>query len=55
MIIKRITIFSIVNSLILNVPQIKTVKFIKGGREALTLAGHIDIRLPFKANMLLVR
>lgn len=49
------TIFSIVNSLVLNVPDIKTVKFLKGGCEALTLAGHIDIRLPFKANMLLVR
>ncbi|MDY6789783.1 MAG: GerMN domain-containing protein [Thermodesulfobacteriota bacterium] len=50
-----ITIYSIVNSLILNVPEIDTVKILIGGREALTLAGHIDLRFPLKADMLLVR
>ncbi|MBU0993633.1 MAG: GerMN domain-containing protein [Proteobacteria bacterium] len=49
------TVFSIVNSLIVNIPQIKAVKFLLGGNDALTLSGHIDIKLPFKANMLLVR
>ena len=53
--LEYLTIFSIVNSLIVNIPQIKAVKFLKGGQDALTLAGHIDIRSPFKANMLLVR
>ena len=50
-----ITIYSIVNSLILNVPEIDAVKILIGGREAMTLAGHIDLRFPLKADMLLVR
>ena len=49
------TIYSIVNSLILNIPEIDTVKILIGGREAMTLAGHIDLSFPFKANMLLIR
>lgn len=53
--LELITIYSIVNSLILNIPAIDAVKILIGGREALTLAGHIDLRFPFKANMLLIR
>ncbi len=49
------TIYSIVNSLVLNIPQIDKVKILVGGSEADTLAGHIDLRFPFKANMLIVR
>ncbi len=49
------TIYSIVNSLVLNIPQIEKVKVLIGGRESETLAGHIDLRFPFKANMLIVR
>ena len=49
------TIYSIVNSLILNIPEIDAVKILIGGREAVTLAGHIDLGFPFKANMLLIR
>ena len=48
-------IYSIVNSLILNIPEIDAVKILIGGRDAVTLAGHIDLRFPFKANMLLIR
>ncbi|MBW2192200.1 MAG: elongation factor G [Deltaproteobacteria bacterium] len=36
-----ITIYSIVNSLILNVSDIKAVKILVDGRDAMTLAGHI--------------
>ena len=50
-----LTIFSIVNSLALNVPEIKRVKLLVNGTESPTLAGHIDIRLPIQADMLLVR
>ncbi len=50
-----LAIYSIVNSLILNVPDIKSVKLLIQGNEAETLAGHIDLRFPFKANMLLIR
>jgi len=48
-------IYSIVNSLILNIPEIDRVKILIGGRDTMTLAGHIDLRFPFKANMLLIR
>ena len=49
------TIYSIVNSLILNIPEIDAVKILIEGCESMTLAGHIDTRFPFKANMLLIR
>ncbi|MDO9565215.1 MAG: GerMN domain-containing protein [Candidatus Desulfaltia sp.] len=50
-----LTIYSIVNSLILNMSEINAVKILIAGGESLTLAGHIDLRLPFKADMLLIR
>lgn len=50
-----ITIYSIVNSLVLNITGIDKVKFLIEGREALTLAGHIDLQNPFTAEMLLIR
>lgn len=49
------TIYSIVNSLTLNIPEISAVKILMSGKEAMTLDGHIDVRLPIKANMLLIR
>lgn len=49
------TIYSMANSLILNIPEIDAVKILIGGKEAMTLDGHIDVRLPIKANMLLIR
>ena len=52
---ETLTIYSIVNSLILNVPQIKTVKILINGNESTTLAGHIDLRFPLTANMMIVR
>ena len=50
-----LTIYSVVNSLILNVSEIKRVKILIGGYEAPTLAGHINLQNPFKAHMLLIR
>jgi len=49
------TIYSLVNSLTLNIPEIDGVKILISGKEAMTLDGHIDVRFPFKANMLLIR
>ena len=49
------TIYSMVNSLTLNIPEIDAVKILISGKEAMTLNGHIDVRFPFKANMLLIR
>lgn len=50
-----LTVYSVVNSLVLSLPEIEAVKFLIDGKEAETLAGHIDLRAPFKADMLLVR
>jgi spore germination protein GerM len=50
-----LTIYSIVNTLILNIPEIEAVKILINGNEPMTLAGHIDMRLPVKANMLFIR
>jgi spore germination protein GerM len=50
-----LTVYAIVNSLILTIPEIETVKIMIDGREAATLCGHMDLRFPMKANMLLVR
>ncbi len=50
-----ITIYSIVNSLTLNISGINAVKILIGGHESMTLAGHIDLSFPIKANMLLIR
>ena len=49
------SIYSMVNSLTLNIPKIDAVKILISGKEAMTLDGHIDMRFPFKANMLLIR
>ncbi len=50
-----LTVYSMVNSLVLNVPEVEDVQILIDGNEAPTLAGHIDMQLPFKANMLLIR
>jgi spore germination protein GerM len=52
---EHLTVVSIVNSLVLNIPDIKRVKILIEGRDRDTLAGHIDISRPLAANMLLVR
>jgi spore germination protein GerM len=49
------TIYSVVDSLILNIPEIDAVKFLINGKESMTFNGHIDLRFPFEANMLLIR
>jgi spore germination protein GerM len=50
-----LTVYSIVNSLVLNIDKVEAVKLLIEGQEALTLAGHIDLRFLFKADMLLIR
>ena len=51
----EMTVFSIVNSLVLNISKIERVKITIGGRERETLAGHIDLAHPYTANILLIR
>ena len=50
-----LTVYSVVNSLVLNIPEIEQVKILIDGNETSTLAGHIDIQNPVKAYMLIVR
>lgn len=50
-----LTVFSIVNSIVLNIPQVRDVKILIEGRETLTLSGHIDLTAPLTANMILIR
>ncbi len=50
-----LAVYSIVNSLVLNVPEVESVKILMEGREAQTFSGHVDLTGSFKANMLLVR
>ena len=50
-----LTVYSIVNSLVLNIPEIRAVKILINGNESMTLAGHIDLQKPVSANMLLIR
>lgn len=50
-----LSVYSIVNTLVLNVDGITRVKILLDGNEAETFAGHIDIGYPLNAHMLLVR
>lgn len=50
-----LAVYSIVNTLILNSGSIQGVQILVNGGQAETLAGHVDIRLPLNANMLLIR
>jgi hypothetical protein len=45
-----VTIYSIVNSVVMNIPEIKSVKILIEGKESGTLAGHIDLGSPFSAD-----
>jgi spore germination protein GerM len=49
------SVYSIVNSIVLNIPEVEAVKILINGDESATLAGHIDLQVPVKANMLLIR
>ncbi len=50
-----LSVYSIANTLIVNIDGIDRVKLLLDGNEAETFAGHIDIGYPVNANMLLVR
>ena len=52
---EQLTLFSIANSLILNVTEIERVKILIDGAEAQTLAGHLPLEFPLTADMLLTR
>lgn len=45
-----LTLYSIINSVVLNVPEVSRVGILLNGRQADTLDGHIDIRHPLPAH-----
>jgi len=44
------TVYSVVNTLTSNFPDVKRVKFLVEGEEAETISGHIDLTQPFEAD-----
>lgn len=50
-----LSVYSLVNTLVVNIDGIDRVKILIGGSEAETLAGHIATGFPLTAHMLLVR
>lgn len=44
------TVYTIVNALLTNLPDLREVQILIGGQEADTLAGHVDLRRPLRKN-----
>jgi len=45
-----LTVYTIVNALLTNLPTLQQVQILIDGREADTLAGHVDLRRPLRKN-----
>ncbi len=50
-----LTVYAIVNAVTANLPTIQRVQILIDGREADTLAGHVDLRRPLQPDLSLVR
>jgi spore germination protein GerM len=50
-----LTIYSIVNTLCLNIPEVAAAKILVEGESAATLKGHMDLRFAFKPDRKLIR
>jgi hypothetical protein len=48
------TVYTIVNAVLTNLPDLKEVQILIGGQEADTLAGHVDLRRPLRKNEALI-
>ena len=44
---EELTVYSLSNTLIANFPAVKSVQFLVEGREVATLAGHLDLTIPY--------
>ncbi|MGD8701789.1 MAG: GerMN domain-containing protein [Desulfosarcina sp.] len=53
--LEQLTLFSVVNSLALNIAEIERVKLLVNGVESQTLAGHVPLEFPLTADLLLTR
>lgn len=52
--LELLTVYTIVNSVLTNLPSLQEVQILIGGQEADTLAGHVDLRRPLRKNDALV-
>ena len=50
-----LTVYAIVNAVTANLPTIQRVQILIDGKEAETLAGHVDLRRPLIRDVTLVR
>jgi hypothetical protein len=50
-----LTVYAIVNAITANLPTIQRVQILLDGREADTLAGHVDLRRPLQQDLSFVR
>jgi spore germination protein GerM len=50
-----LSVYAVVNTLILNLPEVSAVRILIEGREAPTLAGHVALTAPLTADMLMIR
>jgi hypothetical protein len=48
------TVYTIVNAVLTNLPDLQEVQILIGGQEADTLAGHVDLRRPLRKNEALI-
>ena len=48
------TVYTIVNAVLTNLPKLQEVQILIGGQEADTLAGHVDLRRPLRKNEALI-
>ena len=49
------TVYTIVNAVLTNLPNLQEVQILIGGQEADTLAGHVDLRRPLRKNDSLIK
>ena len=49
-----LTVYTIVNALLTNLPTLQEVQILIGGQEVDTLAGHVDLRRPLRKNEALI-
>ena len=50
-----LTVYAIVNAVTTNLPAVERVQILIDGKEADTLAGHVDLRRPLRRDLSLVR
>jgi germination protein M len=49
-----LAVYAIVNSIVVNIPEVRRVGILVNGRELATLNGHLDLRRPLPANYSLI-